>query len=191
MSNGGQFRQPDRTPFLRLTPAFGLRSQRIRSGCLLSCELTAGSGQWHRMPQMKMHLCFQVLRGVRSAFTNTHPLRSFCSKISPTPDFNTSVEIHTHQLRVRRAEKLKEVARFTEGSLIPASLQHTEENEEHIETARQLQEMGQEKLTSEERKKRRRALDSLGAPNFKDFLAQRSIFLFKKPLSILQVSLSC
>ena len=122
------------------------------------------------------------LVGLRSAF-----FRAFTVKAPITPDFNTSVDIHTHTLRNRRAEKLKTLNTDTIGSLIPASLKHTEQDEEHKETARQLLEMGQEKLTMEERKKRRRALHTLGVPNFHEFLAERSIALTKKPISILQV----
>ena len=39
-------------------------------------------------------------------------------------------------------------------------------------TAKQLKEMGQAKLTREERKKRQRALDNLGIPNFLRFWKQ-------------------
>jgi hypothetical protein len=44
-----------------------------------------------------------------------------------------------------------------------------EEDEEFQITAKQLKEMGQAKLTREERKKRQRALDNLGIPNFLRF----------------------
>ncbi len=122
---------------------------------------------------------------LRSVFPSQ--FRSFALKSPVTPDFNTSVDIHTHTLRTRRAEKLKMLETETAGSLIPASLKHTEQDEEHKETARQLLEMGQEKLTIEERKKRRRALHTLGVPNFHEFLAERSIVLAKKSINILQV----
>jgi hypothetical protein len=111
-----------------------------------------------------------------------------CTFPSPvTPDFTTGVDIHKHSLRSRRADKLKEFTTATAGSLIPESLKHIEEDEEHKETTRKLREMGQENLTAEERKKRRRALDSLGIPNFNQFLAERSIHLSKKQINIMQV----
>ena len=114
-------------------------------------------------------------------------IRKFSVSSPVTPDFTTSVDIHKHALRSRRADKLKEYESVTAGSLIPESLKHVEEDEEHKETARKLREMGQENLTAEERKKRRRALDSLGIPNFNQFLAERSIHLSKKQINILQV----
>ena len=39
-------------------------------------------------------------------------------------------------------------------------------------TAKQLREVGQKRLTLEERKNRRRALDALGVPDFEPFLAR-------------------
>jgi hypothetical protein len=128
-----------------------------------------------------------VARFARVASNFETPLRKFSASSPITPDFTTSVQIHKHTLRSRRADKLKEYESVTAGSLIPESLKHIEEDEEHKETTRKLREMGQENLTAEERKKRRRALDSLGIPNFNQFLAERSIHLSKKQINILQV----
>lgn len=47
-----------------------------------------------------------------------------------------------------------------------------EADEDFKITAKQLKEMGQAKLTREERKKRQRALDNLGIPNFLRFWKQ-------------------
>ena len=55
-------------------------------------------------------------------------------------------------------------------SLIPETLKQMENDEEFQLTAEKLRKMGQAKLTREERKKRQRALDHLGVPNFRDFL---------------------
>jgi hypothetical protein len=48
-----------------------------------------------------------------------------------------------------------------------------EADEDFKLTMAQLKEVGQQKLTLEERKRRRRALDDLGVPDFAEFLRQR------------------
>ena len=60
-------------------------------------------------------------------------------------------------------------------SLIPTTLREMDADPEFQATAKQLREVGQQRLTLEERKNRRRALDALGVPDFEPFLAQRSL----------------
>jgi hypothetical protein len=72
---------------------------------------------------------------------------------------------------------------------VPSSIQHVEEDEEHKTTAENLRKMGQERLTLEERKKRRRALDALGVPSFKEFLTQQGVELVKRDIEILQLNI--
>lgn len=112
--------------------------------------------------------------------------------LSTTPDFNTSVDVHKHSISLRqtRAEKLKEMTPATTGSLIPDSIKHVEEDEEHITTAENLKKLGQAALTREERVRRRRALDQFGLPTFADFLNKQKLEkLSKKPISILQMNI--
>mmetsp|Transcript_44260 Transcript_44260/g.73437 ORF Transcript_44260/g.73437 Transcript_44260/m.73437 type:complete len:407 (+) Transcript_44260:90-1310(+) len=58
-------------------------------------------------------------------------------------------------------------------SLIPQTLLEMEHDPEFRHTAKKLREVGQRRLTVEERRRRRRALDVLGVPDFEPFLRQR------------------
>ncbi|XP_071509643.1 uncharacterized protein [Diadema antillarum] len=121
-------------------------------------------------------LCFKPL--VASASANLHTSNCNLESSPPElPDFNTSVNIHEHQLKrpvgpPRQRPKPKERVHVPSKreSLIPKTLEEMESNEEFQITAEKLRRMGQAKLTREERKKRQRALDHLGVPNFRDFL---------------------
>mmetsp|Transcript_32260 Transcript_32260/g.63018 ORF Transcript_32260/g.63018 Transcript_32260/m.63018 type:complete len:435 (+) Transcript_32260:156-1460(+) len=108
-----------------------------------------------------------------------------------TPDFNTSVNVHEHSisLRDKRSARMEEMRSRTKGSLVPSSLQHIEEDEEHKLTAENLRKMGQTRLTLEERKKRRRALDALGVPSFHQFLKEQGVELEKRELEVLQLNI--
>ena len=92
-------------------------------------------------------------------------------------------------LRKARAKKLQELKATTTHSLVADSIRHVEEDEEHILTADALRKLGQEKLTREERVKRRRALDTLGVPTFDEFLAQKKLALDKGAIEILQLNI--
>ena len=92
-------------------------------------------------------------------------------------------------LRKARAKKLQELKATTTHSLVADSIRHVEEDEEHILTADALRKLGQEKLTREERVKRRRALDTLGVPTFDEFLAQKELALDKGAIEILQLNI--
>lgn len=103
------------------------------------------------------------------------------------PDYgSTSVDVASHRLAPakrrpvakRRAadgnwQGLKDLrARLkAEGSLVDQTLADMEADEEFQRTARNLKAKGQAKLTLEEKKARRRALDTLGVPEFREFLA--------------------
>ena len=108
-----------------------------------------------------------------------------------TPDFNTDVNVHQHRIELRkvREKKIEEIKRRTSVSLIPESMRHVEEDEDHKTTARNLKELGQQRLTMEERKNRRRALDNLGVPSFDKFLADRNFSLKKSEVEILQLNI--
>ncbi len=117
---------------------------------------------------------------------------SQCSNSSApvTPDFTTSVNVHEHSisLRNKRSQVLSGMGAKTTESLIPSSLKHITEDEEHKLTAENLKKLGQERLTMEERKKRRRALDSLGVPSFHAFLKNQGKELTKTDIEILQLN---
>lgn len=92
-----------------------------------------------------------------------------------TPDQNTtSLNIHEHQLTRPQREKkwagLRGLKARTAGSLVPETLAEMETDEEFKLTAQALKKHGQKKLTLEEKKKRRRALDGMGLPSFEDTL---------------------
>lgn len=67
---------------------------------------------------------------------------------SSTPDFNTDVNVHEHSISLKvqrrtRAENLEQIKARTGGSLIPESIKHVEEDEEHAITAENLRKLGQ------------------------------------------------
>ncbi|XP_033645886.1 uncharacterized protein LOC117305188 isoform X1 [Asterias rubens] len=96
------------------------------------------------------------------------------------PDYNTSVNVHQHNLKRqdkpsnKRWEGLKDLHKRTAGSLIPETLKEMDVNKDFQTTASNLRNMGQAKLTRDERKKRQRALDNLNIPTFHEFIRQYS-----------------
>jgi sulfatase maturation enzyme AslB (radical SAM superfamily) len=74
----------------------------------------------------------------------------------------------------------------TAESLIPTTLREMEQDvgdSEGVElTAARLREVGQRRLTLEERKRRRRALDAIGAPDFLPFLEEQQVVAPGAPL---------
>ncbi|KAK3612503.1 hypothetical protein CHS0354_024473 [Potamilus streckersoni] len=123
------------------------------------------------------------------------------------PDYNTDVNIHEHKLKRPEGSRKKQIKAWdgledlkarTKGSLIPDTLKEMEESEEFQLTVKKLKEMGQAKLTKEERLKRQRALDQLGVPSFLDFWHQKKKekekqheekVLRKRKVEILQVNI--
>jgi radical SAM/Cys-rich protein len=77
----------------------------------------------------------------------------------------------------------------TQGSLIPETLQGMENDEDFKRTTKDLLEQGQEKLTLEEKKRRRRALEELGLPSFRQLLAEQGIEIRRSPSTILQLNI--
>ncbi|MEO0438282.1 MAG: hypothetical protein AAF098_15385, partial [Pseudomonadota bacterium] len=61
-----------------------------------------------------------------------------------------------------------------EGSLVEETLKEMASDAEFQLTAKRLREAGQEKLTLQEKKRRRRALDAMGVPDFAEFLRQEA-----------------
>lgn len=124
--------------------------------------------------------------------------------VANLPDFNTSVEVHEHKLSrpdkppSKVADNLKQKPIVKMESLIPETLREMENDADFKITAQNLRKMGQAKLTREERKKRQRALDNLGVPNFRDFLKtftheetgeKSSSLLRKTEIGILQLNI--
>lgn len=70
------------------------------------------------------------------------------SSAAPTPDFKTGVNVHEHSISLKeqrsaRARNLEDIKSRTGGSLIPESMKHIEEDEEHAFTAENLRKLGQ------------------------------------------------
>ena len=79
----------------------------------------------------------------------------------------------------------------TKGSLISDTLAEMEADPEFKLTAKKLKEVGQKRLSLEERKRRRRALDAIGVPDFNQFLEERGIregTIVRDPTTMLQVN---
>ncbi|CAH1787794.1 unnamed protein product [Owenia fusiformis] len=146
-------------------------------------------------PQLNSKLFDLTLR----TFSNSKVL---VSKQPALPDYNTSVNIHEHKLK--RPDKpppkwtgLKGLEKRAKGSLIPDTLKEMEESEEFKLTAARLKELGQKKLTREERKQRQRALDNLGIPSFVEFWQKAKLEfgiddpateIRKQPINIFQIN---
>lgn len=128
---------------------------------------------------------------------------------SDLPDYNTSVNVHEHKLRrpvdvksrpadLKRWEGLKDLRERNKDSLIPTTLKEMEESEDFQVTMAELRRQGQRKLTREERKKRQRALDNLGVPDFTTFWKEKcqeknveitEDTVKKKQIEVLQVNI--
>lgn len=125
------------------------------------------------------------------------------------PDYNTSVDVHSHKLTrptarpkpsastAKRWEGLKDLAERTKGSLIPDTLKEMENDPEFKMTLEKLNKIGRKEMAKEERKKRQRALDDLGVPNFSQFWKQKALEktgekpkkLTRKPTEQLQINI--
>ena len=106
------------------------------------------------------------------------------------PDYNTQVDVANIRLKPtrqtpaakrRRAadgewQGLKDLrARLkAEGSMVDQTLEDMKNDTEFQATARAYKQKGQAKMTLEEKKARRRALDELGIPDFFDFLTEHA-----------------
>ncbi|CAM9292768.1 unnamed protein product, partial [Chrysoparadoxa australica] len=116
-----------------------------------------------------------------------------------TPDFTTTVDVTNHKLpKAKKPEPLTRTPKWvglegleerTTGSLIPETLVEMETDKDFQLTAAKLKEMGQKKLTLEERKIRRRALQDLGLPQFHQFIEQRGLTIPRAESTILQINI--
>ncbi|XP_060575925.1 uncharacterized protein LOC132733287 [Ruditapes philippinarum] len=117
-------------------------------------------------------------------------MRKWSTKSSPDlPDYNTDINVHEHKLNRPVAKPassgpghdkdkwkgLLDLKARTKTSLIPDTLKEMDENEEFKITAAELKRLGQKKLTREERKKRQRALDYIGIPDFLEFWKEKKL----------------
>ena len=75
-------------------------------------------------------------------------------------------------------------------SLIPDTLKDIATDSEYMQTMNSLETNGQKRLTMEERKKRRRALDNLNVPSFSTYLKERNIALTRKATTIFQMNVT-
>ena len=104
--------------------------------------------------------------------------------------------VNVHRSILQAGTRLLSTAPSDE-SLIPITLKEMAENSgdsEGVETtAASLRAMGQKRLTLEEKRKRRRALDAIGVPEFNSFLAERGLLtkgeeLPRRATTMLQVN---
>mmetsp|Transcript_14164 Transcript_14164/g.20932 ORF Transcript_14164/g.20932 Transcript_14164/m.20932 type:complete len:450 (+) Transcript_14164:26-1375(+) len=107
-----------------------------------------------------------------------------------TPDFNTSVDIESIKLsKPKKWKGLEGLKERSSGSLIPETLQQMEDDAAFQLTAAKLKEIGAKRMTLEEKKKRRRALDQLNLPTFKEYLEQHKLSIDRSPSTILQLNI--
>lgn len=128
------------------------------------------------------------------------------SSTKSLPDYNTPVDVANIKLtRPRRSvsaddEKAQQRAvkveawqagakAATEGSLVSDTLAAMEADKEFQLTAKRLRDIGQKRMTLEEKKARRRALSDIGVPPFKDFLHERSLAATRKAAEVLQLNI--
>jgi hypothetical protein len=104
---------------------------------------------------------------------------------APTPDFTTPVnvaDIHLSrperkppaQAKVGSWVGLEGLEERTQGSLIESTLLEMEGDNDFQITAARLREIGAKRMSLEERKQRRRALESLGVPDFASFVNEHA-----------------
>eukprot|EP00808_Paulinella_micropora_P008455 g19944.t1 len=110
-----------------------------------------------------------------------------------TPDFTTTVNVANTRLSKPKPSRawsgLKDLKQRTTGSLIPDVLAAMETDEEFQDNARRIREHGTKALTIEEKKRRRRALNDLGLPEFAVKVKQAGVSLTRKPTAILQLNI--
>ncbi|CAM9762199.1 unnamed protein product [Scytosiphon promiscuus] len=114
-----------------------------------------------------------------------------------TPDFVTPVDVGSINLskptktpaRSGKWVGLKGLDDRTAGSLIPETLQGMENDEEFQLTAAKLRKLGQRKLTLEEKKMRRRALQDRDLPSFQQHIQQQNIEINRETSTIFQLNI--
>jgi len=125
-------------------------------------------------------------------------LRGLCSGTTPassSSDFG-SLDVSSHKLQRparapprKRAPKTVLPADPARTSLVAETLAEMDSDEDFKLTAAALKQFGQKRLTLEERKVRRRALDDLGVPPFADFLAARGLAIERAAPTVLQLNI--
>ncbi|KAJ8602336.1 hypothetical protein CTAYLR_004209 [Chrysophaeum taylorii] len=120
---------------------------------------------------------------------------------SATPDVATRVDVANIRLGkpTRYARKREgawvgleglEERIAAEGSLVRETLRDMETDEEFQLTAKRLREEGAAKMTLEEKKRRRRALDALGVPEFGAYVAEHAAAdASRRSASVLQLNI--
>lgn len=87
------------------------------------------------------------------------------------PDYgSTSVDIDQHRLEKKKKWERKDLFGTT---LLDQTLSELESDEDFQDTVKRMEKIGAVGMAKEERIQRRRALDSLGIPEFNTFLAQK------------------
>lgn len=120
---------------------------------------------------------------------STTPEEDAGSSVRPDlPDYGkTTVEVDKIHLSQAKAWRRKDLFG---SSLIDQTLEDLKEDAEFQETAARYAELGAEKISREERSRRRRALDDLGIPSFNSFLREKTGRLLKrKEPKILQLNI--
>jgi radical SAM/Cys-rich protein len=75
-------------------------------------------------------------------------------------------------------------------SLIPQTMEEIATDTEHMQTMHALNTVGQKRLTLDQRKKKRRALDALGVPDFASFLKQKDLVIKRDSTTTFQMNVS-
>lgn len=100
-------------------------------------------------------------------------LKSATEKEVSLPDYGkTSVDIDKHTLSEKKKKQWRRKDLFGT-TLTDDTLKELEQDEDFQSTVLRMKELGLEGMTKEERQQRRRALDSLGVPDFKSFIADK------------------
>ena len=123
------------------------------------------------------------------------------------PDYNTRVDVANIKLSKPRRDTSKpmeseakaarraawqakdDAQAANAGSLVEDTLAAMEVDAEFQLTAKRLKQMGQKRMTLEEKKTRRRALSDIGVPPFEEFLAQRGLAVARAPTEIMQLNI--
>ncbi|CAM9645956.1 unnamed protein product [Ascophyllum nodosum] len=115
-----------------------------------------------------------------------------------TPDFTTPVEVASINLsrpkkktstRSNKWVGLEGLDNRTEGSLVPETLTVMDQDEDFAITAARLKEVGQKKLTLEEKKRRRRALKEENLPSFQEHIKAQKIKIEREQATIFQLNI--
>ena len=119
---------------------------------------------------------------------NTRMLQSTTEEHPDLPDYGkTSVDIDQIKLENKR-ERWRRKDLFGT-SLVDQTLMELESDEDFQDISNRLKTKGQAAISKEERTRRRRALHSLGIPNFHTFLQQKQISLQRQLPQVLQVNI--